>query len=106
MVWVCQLPHQAGGSWSPFLVNSRLCPAIQPNTGNVVPFRIFDPITQSPVQGVRVELQGRSPHLATSFSGAAVVQGTPSFPYTLVGSGSPAEETGEKEDVICVPGTT
>lgn len=73
----------------------------------MVPSRVFDPITQSPVQGVRVGLQGRSPRLATSFSGVAgCVQGTPSFPYTLVGSGSPAEETGEKEDVICVPETT
>lgn len=50
------------------------------------------------MRGIRVELQV-APHLAASFSiMAGCIQGTPSFPHTLVSLGS--EETGEKEDVI------
>lgn len=51
--------------------------------------------------GIRVELQGCSPHLATSFSYVVGrVQGTPSFSYSLVILGSPAENTHQKENVI------
>lgn len=48
-----------------------------------------------------MELPGCSPHLATSFpSVLGHVQGTPSFPYTLVSSGSPAEETSERDRFV------